>query len=87
MGLLEEIFEQTIPRDVIRFGTIISLIEQNDNFTVVTTSDGRQKSYDAVIVAEGINSTTRNSVFHREEQIITLAYSLRYAWFTTPSHL
>lgn len=87
MEILESIFERVVTRDNIRFGTTISSIVHESGGIKVITSDGREMLYDAVIIAEGINSTTRTMLFGEVESITQLPYSLRYAWFTTPTNL
>lgn len=61
-----------------RFGDSIAAIEQDDEAASVTFASGTTERYDAVIVAEGVGSRTRELVFARENaprwMDLTIAY-------------
>jgi 2-polyprenyl-6-methoxyphenol hydroxylase-like FAD-dependent oxidoreductase len=48
----------------IHFGIQIRAIEQNHEYVRVVFSDGAEKSFDAVIISEGLRSTTREMLWH-----------------------
>lgn len=64
------------------FGKYVTGIDQHDDNIEVTFSDGAQETFDLVIAADGVRSTTRHLIFGDEPQIkFTGLYN---AWFTIP---
>lgn len=65
-----------------RFGDSVTMIEQDDEAATVTFRSGRVERYDAVIVAEGAGSATRELVFPGENRSRWM--DLTIAYFTIP---
>ena len=65
-----------------RFGDSIAGIEQDDHGATVTFASGTTKRYDAVIIAEGVGSSTRELVFPGENNPRWV--DLTIAYFTIP---
>ncbi|MFS0772037.1 tryptophan-rich sensory protein [Sphingomonas sp. 1P08PE] len=65
-----------------RFGDSIAGVEQDDDGAVVTFASGTVERYDAVIVAEGVGSRTRELVFPGENEPRWM--DLTIAYFTIP---
>ncbi|KQT58055.1 FAD-binding monooxygenase [Methylobacterium sp. Leaf456] len=65
-------------RAVFRFGEAVARIEQTPEAATVTFAGGRNENFDAVIVAEGVGSATRELVFPGENtprpMDLTIAY-------------
>ncbi len=65
-------------RTVFRFGQTVARIEQTPEAATVTFADGRTERFDAVIVAEGVGSATREKIFPGENaprpMDLTVAY-------------
>ena len=61
-----------------RFGDSVQALEQDDASVTVTFASGRRERYDAVIIAEGVGSTTRDLLFAGENEPrwmdMTIAY-------------
>ncbi|MEH3144256.1 MAG: FAD-dependent monooxygenase [Methylobacterium frigidaeris] len=72
------LYEPTIDRAAFRFGDSIDRIEQDGHAATVLFASGRTGRYDAVIVAEGVGSATRERVFPGENtprwMDLTIAY-------------
>lgn len=64
---LVDILVNEIGREHIRFGTTVKHLQQIDNEVEVTFSDGKQESFDVVIVADGIHSQTRSLLWNKDE--------------------
>lgn len=87
MEILERILMKHVAKEQIRFSTSIKNVsEREDGVSIVRFNDGSEKAYDLVIVAEGINSSTRKELFP-DQHVKTLDHSLKYAWFSTPTML
>ncbi|BBZ26126.1 FAD-binding monooxygenase [Mycolicibacterium madagascariense] len=77
------------------YGTCIEGVAQDDAGVDVTCTDGTQRRFDLLIIAEGIRSTTRNDVFGGEPDLRDLGYYTSYCtiprtaddqwwrWYTT----
>ncbi len=87
MELLEKALLSKIKPEQLSFSTVIKEIREDENGVTVQINDDIKKVYDFVIIAEGINSTTRKLVFSTQERIIPLGQSLRYAWFDKETDL
>ncbi len=73
MGLmhatLEEVLYEALERTVeVRFGRSLVAIESGPDAVVVTFHDGTTESFDLLIGADGVHSTTRALVFGPEDQ-------------------
>ena len=60
------LYEPAATRATWRFGDSVTAIRQTDDAAFVTFASGATARYDAVIVAEGVGSTTRKRVFPNE---------------------
>jgi 2-polyprenyl-6-methoxyphenol hydroxylase-like FAD-dependent oxidoreductase len=87
MEILERILLNKINKSNLFYSTTILEIRKEENKTLVKFNDGTNKQYDIVIIAEGINSTTRSLIFSNEEIIIPLEYNLTYEWFSKRTDL
>lgn len=87
MEILEHVLFSKFDKNKVLFSTTIRRIKNENDKALVEFSDGIKKEYDIVIVAEGINSTTRALVFSDKEKIIPLEYTLRYEWFSKETNL
>jgi 2-polyprenyl-6-methoxyphenol hydroxylase-like FAD-dependent oxidoreductase len=76
------IFDAARPRMDIRFGDSVERIEQDADEATVTFTSGRRESFDLVIVAEGVGSSTREHVFPGENAPRPM--DLTIAYFTIP---
>jgi 2-polyprenyl-6-methoxyphenol hydroxylase-like FAD-dependent oxidoreductase len=65
-----------------RFGDTVAAIDQDDEGATVTFASGQHARYDAVIVAEGVGSATRELVFPGENDPRWM--DLTIAYFTIP---
>ena len=87
MDILESALLEKMNGRQVSFSTTITDIKSVNNKAIVSLSNGDNKEYDFVIVAEGINSTTRGMLFGQAEHIVPMNQSLRYAWFDKPTDL
>lgn len=62
-----DILTETIDSEKIHFGVTATTIQQTDNLTAVTFSNGEVDYYDLIIVADGMHSQTRTLLWDREE--------------------
>ena len=69
-------------RATFRFGDHVTAIDQTSDAATVTFASGATERYDAVIVAEGVGSTTRELVFPGENRPRWM--NLAIAYFTIP---
>lgn len=76
------IFEPAEKHAIFRFGDHIAAVADDGNGATVTFASGTTKTYDLVIVAEGVGSTTRELVFPRENRPRWM--NLTMAYFTIP---
>jgi 2-polyprenyl-6-methoxyphenol hydroxylase-like FAD-dependent oxidoreductase len=72
MGLMHSTLEEVLyevleGRVEVRFGRWINAIEPGPNAVAVTFNDGTTESFDLLIGADGVHSTTRDLVFGPEE--------------------
>ncbi|GAA0673108.1 2-polyprenyl-6-methoxyphenol hydroxylase-like FAD-dependent oxidoreductase/tryptophan-rich sensory protein [Sphingomonas insulae] len=72
------LYEPAAEHATYRFGDSVTAIEQDDAAAWVTFASGVKERYDAVIVAEGVGSATRDLVFPKENtprwMNLTIAY-------------
>ena len=72
------LYEPASDHAAYRFGDSVTAIEQSDEAATVTFASGATERFDAVIVAEGVGSTTRDRVFGDENvprwMDLTIAY-------------
>ena len=73
MGLIHETLGEVLYEAVegsveVRFGRWITALESGPDAVVVTFNDGTTESFDLLIGADGVHSTTRELVFGSEEQ-------------------
>ncbi|MBK3396880.1 MULTISPECIES: FAD-dependent monooxygenase [Methylobacterium] len=72
------LFEAARPHAAFRFGTVVERIDDGADAATVTFAGGQTGAYDAVVVAEGVGSSTRERVFPGENDPrwmdLTLAY-------------
>ncbi len=72
------LYDPAATRATYRFGDSVSAIEQTDSAAIVSFASGATARYDAVIVAEGVGSATRERVFPNENAArwmdLTIAY-------------
>lgn len=80
--LARMLFEAARPHAAYRFGDRIVRIDDEATSARVRFESGQEASYDAVIVAEGVGSTTRESVFAGENEPRWMDLTLAY--FTIP---
>lgn len=76
------LYEPAATRATYRFGDSVTAIRQTDDAAIVTFASGATARYDAVIVAEGVGSTTRKRVFPNENAARWM--DLTIAYFTIP---
>jgi len=76
------LYEPASDHATYRFGDAVAGIAQDDAAATVTFASGRTDRYDAVIVAEGVGSATRNRVFAGENDARWM--DLTIAYFTIP---
>lgn len=76
------LYESARERASFRFGDSVARIEQDDAAATVTFASGAVERYDAVIVAEGVGSATRELVFPGENRPRWM--DLTIAYFTIP---
>jgi 2-polyprenyl-6-methoxyphenol hydroxylase-like FAD-dependent oxidoreductase len=74
MGLmhstLEEVLYEALAGQVeVQFGRSLIAIEPGPDTVVVTFNDGRIESFDLLIGADGVHSTTRDLIFGSEDQV------------------
>ncbi len=88
MQILETLVHKTLPKERILFSRCIRHIEYTSagDKAIVTFRDGAQRLYDAVIIAEGIHAPSRELIAVGED-VRSVKYALRYAWFTSPTVL
>jgi 2-polyprenyl-6-methoxyphenol hydroxylase-like FAD-dependent oxidoreductase len=77
------IFDAVCERATVRFDDSIAQIEQAADGVDVTFASGRTSHYDAVIVAEGVGSSTRELVFPGENKPRWM--NLTIAYFSIPA--
>lgn len=87
MEILEKILLFKINKYKLFFSKTIIEIKKEEKKAIVKFNDNSVKDYDIVIIAEGINSTTRGLIFSDKEIIIPLKYNLTYEWFTKKTNL
>jgi 2-polyprenyl-6-methoxyphenol hydroxylase-like FAD-dependent oxidoreductase len=73
MGLMHETLEEVLYEALagqaeVRFGRSLLSVEQGPDGVVVTFNDGTSESFDLLIGADGVHSSTRALVFGPEEQ-------------------
>ena len=66
--LARTLFEKAAPLAEYRFGKHITAVDNTENGVTVTLSDGSKESFDLLVVAEGVNSTTRELAFPGEAE-------------------
>ncbi len=76
------LYEASRAHAAFRFGDTIGRIEQAEDAATVTFASGRTERYDAVVVAEGVGSSTREQVFPGENDVRWM--DLTIAYFTIP---
>jgi 2-polyprenyl-6-methoxyphenol hydroxylase-like FAD-dependent oxidoreductase len=82
-GDLARLIHDAVP-DTVRFvfGDTIARIDDDADAALVTFDSGRSERFDAVVVAEGVGSTTRERVFPGENEPRWM--DLTMAYFTIP---
>jgi 2-polyprenyl-6-methoxyphenol hydroxylase-like FAD-dependent oxidoreductase len=65
-GLIDILVERA-KRSTIKFGTMVTQLNQMSNGSEVTFSDGKTEKFDLVIVADGLHSDTRKLVLNQDE--------------------
>ena len=86
MKILERVLSKNIPKENVSFGKCIKTLLCTEISTKATFNNGLTKEYDFVIIAEGINSTSR-SIVPIAERIITVPFVAFYVWFSTQTNL
>jgi 2-polyprenyl-6-methoxyphenol hydroxylase-like FAD-dependent oxidoreductase len=76
------IYEPASKRADFRFGDSIEQIDDTDDMASVTFASGRTERFDAVVVAEGVGSATRELVFPHENMPRWMNMTIGY--FTIP---
>ncbi|AWN45142.1 FAD-binding monooxygenase [Methylobacterium terrae] len=76
------LFEAARPHAAFRFGDSVARIDEDDAAATVTFAGGATERFDAVIVAEGVGSATREQVFPGENDPRWM--DLTIAYFTVP---
>ena len=76
------LYERAREKASYRFGEHVTAIDQNEESVLVTFAGGSQQRFDAVIVAEGVGSSTRDLVFAGENDPKWM--DLTVAYFTIP---
>jgi len=76
------LYESASAKAAFRFGDSVRGIEQEGDAATVTFADGRVERFDAVVVAEGVGSATRELVFPRKNDPRWM--DLTIAYFTIP---
>ena len=76
------VYEPAATRATYRFGDSVAAIQQTDDAAIVTFASGVTARYDAVIVAEGVGSATRERIFPNENAARWM--DLTIAYFTIP---
>lgn len=87
MEILEKILFFKFNKCKLFFSKTIIEIKKEEKKTFVKFNDSTVKEYDIVIIAEGINSTSRGLIFSDKEKIIPLEYNLTYEWFAKRTDL
>lgn len=64
---LISLLQEYIPAEAVRFGTTVKAIDQTEEEAQVTFSDGSKESFDLVVIADGIHSSTRGLVFSKKD--------------------
>lgn len=72
------LYEAAKDRATFRFGDSVTAIEQDDKSATVTFNGGRTESFDAVVVAEGVGSSTRDLVFPGENEPRMMDMTIAY---------
>ncbi len=88
MHILEDSLRVSAPSVRVSFSRSIRHIEYESGAerAIVTFRDGSQRLYDAVIIAEGVHSPSRELIAVGED-VRAIPYALRYAWFRSPTVL
>lgn len=76
------IYEPARERATFRFGDYLERVEDGPNSATATFASGLVEQYDAVIIAEGVGSSTRELVFSGEN--VPRWMDLAIAYFTIP---
>lgn len=76
------LYDAARPHAEYRFGDSIAALEQGSGGAIVRFADGERERFDAVIVAEGVGSATRELVFPGENDPRPM--DLTIAYFTIP---
>jgi 2-polyprenyl-6-methoxyphenol hydroxylase-like FAD-dependent oxidoreductase len=76
------LYQPARTRATYRFGDSVAAITQDSDAAIVTFASGLVARYDAVIIAEGVGSTTRELVFPHQNQPRWM--DLAIAYFTIP---
>lgn len=76
------LYEPASQRATFRFGDQVERIEENSDAVTVNFASGKIERYDAVIIAEGVGSSTRELVFPSENEPRWM--DLTIAYFTIP---
>ncbi len=76
------LFAAARPHAAFRFGDVVERIDDGAEAATVTFADGQTAAYDAVVVAEGVGSATRERVFPGENDPRWM--DLTIAYFTVP---
>lgn len=76
------IYEPAARHATYRFGDSVTAVEQETDTAIVTFASGATETYDAVIIAEGVGSATRERVFPQEN--VPRWMDLTIAYFTIP---
>lgn len=76
------LYEPARAQATYRFGDSITAITQDDTAAKVTFASGGTECFDAVVIAEGVGSTTRDLIFPGENQPRWM--DLTMAYFTIP---
>lgn len=87
MKSLEKMLSKQFGKNIVTFRrTVKNIIQQANTNATVIFNDGSKKDYDIVIIAEGIDSKSREILFP-EAYIDSFSHDLTYAWFDTKTNL
>lgn len=76
------LFDATSPMADFRFGDTVRAVDQNESGATVHFASGTIERFDAIVVAEGVGSSTRDLVFEGENDPRWMDLTLAY--FTIP---